>query len=100
MEKEPIYLDIRELFNPKLFQPEKKPADDDEPSIPIRHMFNGKLTMTVQEMAEQLNVSTATAYELTERAGFPVIPLTERRKIIPVEGLMNWLREQTGRADK
>lgn len=88
----PMYVDVRELFNPKLFQPQEK---EEEPSVPIRKLFNGKLTMTVQEMAEQLNISEAVAYELTERRGFPVIRVSERRKIIPVDGLMRWLEKQS-----
>lgn len=91
MSDNPMYVDVRELFNPKLFQPQEK---EDEPSIPIRHLFNGKLTMTVQELAEQLNISEAAAYDLTERDGFPVLRVSERRKVIPVEGLMDWMGKQ------
>jgi len=32
-----------------------------------------KLTLTVKEMAEMLGISLPTAYELTEREGFPLL---------------------------
>ena len=32
-----------------------------------------KLTLTVKEFAAQMQISMPTAYDLTERAGFPVI---------------------------
>lgn len=99
MEKEPIFVDARELFNPKLFEQGKAHHGDVELPDPAQLLLGGKLTLTVQEMAEQLNISTALAYELTERAGFPVVSITERRKVIPVEGLVNWLREQSRGGD-
>lgn len=93
MSDKPMYVDVRELFNPKLFEPQEK--EGEEPSIPIKSLFNGKLTMTVAEAAEQLNISTALMYDLTERGDFPVIPLGDRRKVIPVEQFIEWIRKQT-----
>lgn len=92
MLKDPMYVDVRELFNPKVFQIQEKGS---EPSIPVKSLFNGKLTMTIAEAAEQLNISTALMYDLTEREDFPVIPLGDRRKVIPVEQFMEWMRKQT-----
>lgn len=54
-----------------------------------------KLTLTVKELAAQLQVSMPTAYELTERAGFPVIRLG-KKKIVPVEALKAWLAQESG----
>lgn len=86
------YIDVRELLNPKLFQPLN---EEPEAAIPDKHLLNGKLTMTVREMAEQLNISEAKAYEMTETAGFPVLRVGPRRKVIPVEMFLEWMRTQT-----
>lgn len=57
--------------------------------------LEGKTTITIKEAAEQLNISTALMYELAERADFPVIPLGGRRKVIPVDGLREWMKKRT-----
>jgi len=43
-----------------------------------------KLTMTVAEVAEQLNISKPLAYNLCASRGFPSIKLGERRIVVPV----------------
>lgn len=59
--------------------------------------MNGeKLTLTVEEMATELGISRPVAYELVKRAGFPAIRISERRIIIPVEALRNWLNKNAG----
>lgn len=88
-----IYVDVRELFNPNLFHPKKEEATA---ATPDTYLLNGKLTMTVREMAEQLHVSEAKAYELTETPGFPVLRIGGRRKTIPVELFLEWMRKQAG----
>jgi len=51
--------------------------------------------MTVKEMAKAVGVSEPTAYQLTEREDFPCLRVG-RKKLIPVDGLRNWLAAQTG----
>lgn len=56
-----------------------------------------KLTYSVDEMATALGVSRPVAYELTRREGFPAIRVSERRIVIPVDALKQWLdREARG----
>ncbi len=52
-----------------------------------------KVTVNVREMAKMLGISVVRAYDLTKRKGFPAIRVSERRIIIPVEGLRRWLSE-------
>lgn len=50
-----------------------------------------KLTLSVEEMAQTLGISRPVAYELIKQDGFPAIRVSERRIIIPVESLKEWL---------
>lgn len=50
-----------------------------------------KLVLNVDEMSALLGISKPTAYELIKREGFPAVRVSERRIIIPVEGLYRWL---------
>lgn len=50
-----------------------------------------KLVLDVKELASVLGVSKPVAYELTKKNGFPAVRVSERRIIIPVEGLCRWL---------
>lgn len=54
-------------------------------------MTTEKLTVTVHEMAQMIGISRTSAYELTRREGFPAIRISERRIIIPVDKLKEWL---------
>ena len=54
-----------------------------------------KLTLSISEMAQSLNVSKPTAYRIIRTPGFPVV-LFGRRKVIPVEALKKWLEQNTG----
>ena len=58
--------------------------------------FNNKLVLTVEEMGEALGISRPIAYELVKREDFPAIRISERRIIIPVEALRNWLNKAAG----
>ena len=58
-------------------------------------MSNERLTLTVEELAQEFGISKPTAYELLKRDGFPSIRVTERRIVIPVEPLRRWLEENT-----
>lgn len=55
-----------------------------------------KLTYTVKEFAEQMQVSLPTAYQFTNQEGFPVIR-AGRKKLIPIEALRQWLADNAGR---
>ncbi len=61
-----------------------------------KKMKNGKLALSVAELAIELGISKPIAYELIKRDGFPVVRVSPNRVIIPVEGLKAWLREHTG----
>ena len=53
-----------------------------------------KLAYSVSEMAKVLDIGRNTAYELVNRADFPAIKVSERRIIIPIDGLKRWLESQ------
>lgn len=55
--------------------------------------MNDRLTLTVPQLAERMQVSKPTAYALVNRPGFP--RLTVGRKIlVPLAALERWLDEQ------
>ena len=56
-----------------------------------------KLTLSVDEMAQTLGISRPVAYELIKREGFHAIRNSERRIIIPIEGLKQWLNDNCDR---
>ena len=59
-------------------------------------MSNEKRTITVNELAEWLGISRPTAYGLVRQDGFPAIRVSERRIVIPVVKLEEWVdREAT-----
>ena len=60
-------------------------------------MIKPKMTLSVEEMANELGISKPLAYELTRREGFPAIRVSERRIIIPTEALRQWLNENAER---
>lgn len=57
-------------------------------------MENKKLVLNVEELAELLGISKPVAYELTRKSGFPAVRVSERRIIIPVDGLCRWLEAE------
>ena len=59
-------------------------------------MSNDKLTLSVDELAQELGISKPLAYELTRRDGFPSVRISERRIIIPVDALRSWLNANAG----
>ena len=67
-------------------------AENLENSIPPT---KAKLTLTVEEMAQQLNVSRATAYNLARRKDFYPALRIGARLIISTQALVRWLDEQT-----
>lgn len=57
--------------------------------------MHDKLTLTVEEAGERLGISRPTAYELTKRPDFPVLRIG-RRIVIPIDGLDEWVKANTG----
>jgi excisionase family DNA binding protein len=53
-----------------------------------------KLTVSIKEMAELLNISLPTAYKLTKTEGFPVL-MIGKRQLIPIQGLQAWMKKNT-----
>ena len=84
---------LRQLLNPSLFQPE--PVAEPEYPFYLPEEWRGRPAVSVPEMAKALGISTASAYTLTHRTGFPCIMLGERRKVIPVKEFVEWLTKQT-----
>ena len=58
-------------------------------------MNEEKLTYTVVELAQVLNIGKNSAYELANSKNFPVINIG-RKKLIPVVALNKWLDNQVG----
>jgi len=58
-------------------------------------MSEEKLTYTVVELAQVLNIGKNSAYELANSKNFPVINIG-RKKLIPVVALNKWLDNQVG----
>ena len=52
-----------------------------------------KLTLSVEETAQQLGICTKVAYQLTHRADFPTIKIGRRTRVSR-EGLREWVRKQ------
>lgn len=59
-------------------------------------MGNEKLTLSVDELAQELGISKPLAYDLIKRDGFPSVRVSERRIIIPIDALRRWLEENAG----
>jgi|LSQX01.2.fsa_nt_gb excisionase family DNA binding protein len=49
--------------------------------------------ISVKQMAERLNISTDTAYEMVHSAGFPAIKINRTIRI-PVDKLEKWLEKR------
>lgn len=54
-----------------------------------------RLTLSVSEAAEELGISTKTAYDLTHLDGFPVIRIG-RRTLVSRDGLRRWVESNEG----
>ena len=53
-----------------------------------------RLTVTIPEVAKLLGIHKQAAYELAKKPGFPAIRVTERRIIVPVDKLHEWLDKE------
>jgi predicted DNA-binding transcriptional regulator AlpA len=54
-----------------------------------------KLAYSVPELADVLGIGRNAAYELVNRDDFPSIRISEKRIVIPIDGLKAWLEEQS-----
>ena len=61
---------------------------------PRKGQMPERMALSPQEAADILGVSRPTVYELMHRADFPSFPVGSRR-LIPTEGLREWVRNQT-----
>lgn len=67
----------------------------------VEHLDSGisqqdtKLTLTVEELAKQLNISRGTAYSLVRRQDFYPAFRIGNRVLISTSALAGWIREQT-----
>jgi len=57
-----------------------------------------KLAVSVTEAARLLSVSKSTAYALIEQGLLPAVRVGEKRLIVPVKALEDWLEKQSTRA--
>lgn len=55
-----------------------------------------KMTLSVDELAQELGISKPLAYDLIKRDGFPSVRVSERRIVIPVDALRSWLNANAG----
>ena len=51
--------------------------------------------LTVMDVANLLDISRASAYELVREDNFPKLKIVQGRTIIPRDRLLEWLDEQT-----
>ena len=56
------------------------------------------LMLSVPDLTEALGISRAGAYELVRSEGFPALHIGNRI-LIPKEGLIAWIKDNTGRAN-
>lgn len=54
-----------------------------------------KYCVDVPEMGKLLGISRASAYELANTEGFPIVRVG-KRMLVPTEALKRWIDEQTG----
>lgn len=59
-------------------------------------MPDGKMTLTIAETAQTLNVSRPTVYRLIERKDFPALRIG-KRVLVSRSGLSEWISRQAGK---
>lgn len=60
----------------------------------MNDLITNKMTLSVMEVASILQISRGMAYQLVKRKDFPKLRIG-KRIIIPRDGLIDWLKEQT-----
>lgn len=81
------------MFN-RVIQNAMQESEPSAKAVPLR------MTMTVDEMAAELNISRPTAYELVKQEHFPAFRIGQRI-LVNRAGLQRWIDAQCGgdRAD-
>ena len=69
--------------------PRKVPA----PEKAVAVSSSPRMTMSVEEMGMELGISRATAYELSQKPGFPSFSIG-RRVLVSRDGLQKWIAQQ------
>lgn len=57
-----------------------------------------KVVYNVTELANVLDISIASAYQLCRQPDFPAIRVSPRRIVIPVDGLKEWMQRHAGQS--
>ncbi len=78
------------MFRRAIQNPMKEPELSTKTPSAVLHM-----TMTVDEMAAELNISRPTAYELVKQEHFPAFHIGQRI-LVNRAGLQRWVDEQCG----
>lgn len=78
------------MFNRVIQNPMQEPESSAKaaPAVP-------RMTMTVDEMAAELNISRPTAYELVKQERFPAFRIGQRI-LVNRAGLQRWIDAQCG----
>lgn len=54
-------------------------------------------TMSVRQLASYLGVGLSVAYQIVKSEGFPALKIGEKRIVIPIEQLNEWLKNNAGK---
>lgn len=60
-------------------------------------MQEKKAVISVREMAKYLGIGVNVAYELVRRPDFPALRLGEKRIVIPIDLLNEWVKNNVGK---
>lgn len=60
-------------------------------------MQEKKAVISVREMAKYLGIGVNVAYELVRRRDFPALRLGEKRIVIPIDLLNEWVKNNVGK---
>ncbi len=55
-----------------------------------------KLCYSAKDLKELLGISLPRVYDLFKIPGFPVVQVSERRFVVPADGLRRWMEENSG----
>ncbi len=53
--------------------------------------------LTIEELADVLKISKVTALELAKSPGFPAIRVKDKKILVPVKNLNEWIDTQAGK---
>lgn len=60
-------------------------------------MENPKGALNVKELAAYLGVGLNVAYGLVRTPGFPALKIGERRIVVPIDSLNQWINDNAGK---